>query len=234
MRILDKNTDYYDYLQNIYRDDSLTFDRTDSYLLTKEIMCKHLVVPRTYGAVSKYRKKETSNFLLLQVGNAFWLFLVKITGINEYDQVTDYSFELIANWKNYDKTRVLIQMDIISFKWQITTQLSDRSWDSGYDLNKLFNKRDILVQAVNNNEYRVERKIDKHTIYQSKPVDKHIPLLKACGIARFIDPLDIFLSFEEYFSLEKTAAERTDAIGTTNKDKVENHGFDVKTSFRGK
>ncbi len=31
MRIIDKNTDFYDCCQNMYRDNSLTFDRTDSF-----------------------------------------------------------------------------------------------------------------------------------------------------------------------------------------------------------
>ena len=39
MRIIDKNTDFYDYYQNIYPDDSLIFDRTDSFLLSKEDLC---------------------------------------------------------------------------------------------------------------------------------------------------------------------------------------------------
>ena len=34
MRIIDKNTDYYDYLQN--SDDPIVFDRRGSYLLTKD------------------------------------------------------------------------------------------------------------------------------------------------------------------------------------------------------
>lgn len=29
MRIIDKNTDFYDFYQNIYRDDSVTFDRCE-------------------------------------------------------------------------------------------------------------------------------------------------------------------------------------------------------------
>ena len=39
MRIIDKNADYYDFWQGVYRDDSITFDRTDSFALTKELVC---------------------------------------------------------------------------------------------------------------------------------------------------------------------------------------------------
>ena len=69
MRIIDKNTDFYDYYQNIYHDDSLTFDRTDSFLLTKENLCGYL-------PVDKYTPEGDFEYLLLQVCNTFWLFLV--------------------------------------------------------------------------------------------------------------------------------------------------------------
>ena len=40
--------------------------------------------------------------------------------------------------------------------------------------------------------------------------------------------------FEEYFALEKSSTERREPLGTTDIDKIESHGFDKKTSFRGK
>lgn len=41
------------------------------------------------------------------------------------------------------------------------------------------------------------------------------------------------ISLEEHFSHEKTSSERTTSVGITDKEKIENHGFDVRTSFRG-
>jgi hypothetical protein len=67
MRIIDKNTDFYDFYQNIYRDNSITFDRTDSFMLTKDIICSKL----NYQFNSKVNNKR---FALLQVCNTFWLF----------------------------------------------------------------------------------------------------------------------------------------------------------------
>ena len=97
MRIIDKNTDFYDYIQNMYPDDSLTFDRTDSFVLTKEIMCNHLVVRKNYSRYAQKKKITHHNFVLLQIGNAFWLFLVTITAIDEFDKPTDYTIALIKN-----------------------------------------------------------------------------------------------------------------------------------------
>ena len=62
---------------------------------------------------------------------------------------------------------------------------------------------------------------------------KHIPLLKASGLSQFLMPLEVYLSLEEHFSHEKTSNERTTSVDITDKEKIENHGFDVKTSFRG-
>ena len=49
MRIIDKNTDFYDFYQNLYPDKTFTFDRRDSYLLTKDIMCDHLFVDKYWS-----------------------------------------------------------------------------------------------------------------------------------------------------------------------------------------
>ena len=42
MRIIDKNTDFYDFYQDVYRDDTFTFDRRDSYILSKEMICNKI------------------------------------------------------------------------------------------------------------------------------------------------------------------------------------------------
>jgi len=46
--------------------------------------------------------------------------------------------------------------------------------------------------------------------------------------------VDIYLAFEEYFATQITNNERTESTGLTDKEKIENHGFDTKVSFRGK
>jgi len=85
-----------------------------------------------------------------------------------------------------------------------------------------------------------KRKHDRVNITQKglSPFDKRdepaIPILSELGFAGCINPLDIYLAFEEYFSMEKTVNERSESIGLTNDEKVENHGFNLKDSFRGK
>ena len=235
MKIIDKNTDFYDYYQNIYPDNSLTFDRTDSFILSKDDLCGYLYV-------DKYTRDGDFEYLLLQVCNTFWLFLVTIIKIDRDRRVEDYTIELLSSWKNYNKPRCLIQLDIIDFNWDIRHQLYTNylPWYARRlnenDKQKVREKKSILVDAINTNNYQVEYKIDRQrvNIGGNEWVEKHIPLLNSCGIASWIDPLDIYLAFEEYFSQEKTASERSESVGLTDKERIENHGFDVKLSFRGK
>ncbi len=216
MRIIDKNTDFYDYLQNMYRDNTITFDRTDSFVLTKEEFL------RSYLWFYGHFGNEDNTYVLLQVCNTFWLFHVTFTktGTNCFDEPTDYALELLISWKNYNKIRKLIKLDCIEFPFYFNVNKTTES----------------LLQFVDNSEYRIRRTVDKHTIYRDdgNNVEKHIPILKACGIGPLINPLEMYLAIEEYFSLEKQDSERTESVGLTNNEKIENHGFDTKVSFRGK
>ena len=226
MRIIDKNTDFYDYLQNVYRDNSMTVDRTDSCLLTKEMLCDDL-------RFSDSHDSWNYKFVLLQVCNTFWLFLVEITDTNYYDVPTAYNIELLKTWKNYDGKRELMKLYAISFNFDIEMWFRKSNKDNKASMLK---RLDTLVQAIDTNNFRIHRNIHQQRIFYGnhKSVVKHIPLLKACGIANCINPLDIYLSFEEYFSLEKSSAERTESVNITDKEKIENHGFDTKKSFREK
>lgn len=237
MRIIDKNTDFYDFYQNIYRDDSTTFDRTDSFLLTKEIMCEYLYSHKSYWDRKNGRNNlHNLNFVLLQVCNTFWLFLAETTKTDEHDRPQDYSIEVLETWKNYEKNRVLISVDVISFDWDITHLVSiyKNGWE--YEKESILKKTSLLIQSINMGNYKINRSINSHTIYHgdNKQVEKHLPLLKASGMSVHIDPLEIYLSFEEYFSLEKTSMERIYSKDITDEEKIENHGFDTKVSFRGK
>lgn len=234
MRIIDKNTDFYDYLQNIYRDNSLTFDRTNSFILSKETVCNSLESHSMHYWWDKEKHRDF-NFVLLQVCNTFWLFLVEITELSEFGRPTNFVAELLHTWRNYDRERKLIKLNVISFP-----DLRPYGWHTKwvYDKVKITNKIDDIVEAVNQSNYKIEfYSFGLHEMslfVNNKKITKNIPLLKASGLAQLINPLDIYLAFEEYFSFEKTASERIYSKGITDKEKIENHGFDVVTSFRGK
>ena len=186
MRIIDKNNDFYDYLQNIYPDRSLTFDRTDSYLLTKEIMCEELsYARRRYGIGA--RDYENQMFLLLQICNTFWLFLVNITKENEYNRPTDYTIELITTWKNYSKPRSVIDLDVIDLDWTVEKMLfKNRHKDRAYDMERLKDRVDTITQAIDSNNFKYRTSFNEHTIIKGGYGDNLVKIVfpesfrKAC------------------------------------------------------
>lgn len=233
LRIIDKNNDFYDYLQNVYRDNSITFDRTDSFVLTKEIMCNHLV---PIGRWWDEESSEKYRFVLLQVCNTFWLFLVEITSFAKQSwHPLEYKADLLAQWKNYNRERCLIKVDVVvPNAYQFLKKYVNRHWV--YDRQLIIGRIPMIMNLIDTGDYKVSSSIDKHTVYYGSgytvSAEKHIPLLKASGLP--IGPLDIYLSFEEYFSQEKQSQERTESRDITDKEKIENHGFDTTVSFRGK
>lgn len=221
MRIIDKQQDYYDYLQS--PTDTLVFDRRGSFLLSKEQFCKDLDL---YLERSRYR------FVLLQCGATYWLFLATIKDKESYD----YSLELLTSWKNYSKEIKLLQLDTVDIRGIFG--LYDYKIKD-LDCDKIKSRVQDFKDAIDRNNFSVARNISsnvKYTDYKNsyKKEKSTLPLLKACGISSLIQPLDMFTAIEEYFSLMKSSSETTEAKGATNDDKIVMHGFDTKTSFRGK
>lgn len=220
MRIIDKNYDFYDYLQGIYPDRTVTFDRTNSFILSKNAILSGLDVMFFRNCVGHI------SYLLLQVCNRFWLFEVTTTKTNEYDRAVDCDIALMTTWTNYTVNRQLLSLNYIKLKGSY--------WYALYDAKTAERRQSIISDAINTNNYEKIYNLDSYSEWQNgNYIEKSIPLLKACGLADFIEPLDIYLAIEEYFSLEREASERRESIGLTNDDKITNHGFDTKISFRG-
>ena len=110
MRIIDKNTDYYDYLQD--REDPLVFDRRGSFLLTKELFCDGLR-SGWYSGMSKRCRQFRP--VLLQCGATYWLIIVTVKAWDKFYNVTEYELNVIASWKNYNKPRTIIRMNLLHF-----------------------------------------------------------------------------------------------------------------------
>lgn len=228
MKIIDKNKDYYDFYQGIYRDNTLTFDRTKSFILTKEDI-KHKVFIRgfSWGSRSPIRPKLPAyGFFLMQVCNTFWLFMAEVTKVNSYE-VVDCNITMVQSWKNYHKKRKLISIHSFKLPYPLL-RINDTKED-------ILKRLPAIVQAIDHNDYEAWMSLScgEITLGNGEKEERDIPILKESGIASLVEPLDIYLSFEEYFSAEKTASERQESVGLTNKEKIENHGFNSKTSFRG-
>lgn len=194
MRIIDKNKDYYDYFQNIYIDNTFTFDRRGSHPYTRDEFIRNPY----YGHPTH---------LLLQVCNNFWL--IKITWIatqGYYRTEYDYSLELENKWVDYNAPRK--QLSLLGI-----IKATEKA------------EHDKLICDYNK-QFRLEG--TRYIPYFCTPI------LKDIGIPSVVDGFEIYKALEEFFGTEKTASERSEAVGTTNEDKILSHGFDTKSSFRGK
>jgi hypothetical protein len=227
MRIIDKQTDYYDYLQD--NGDDLVFDRRGSRSLSKqEIKDDIIMMLESYAHIPHI-------FLVFQCGATYWLLSVEGRigepnwRKNYWDRVEDYDIELLSTWKDYNHPLELLTLKAIEFNESWKYDFYDKKWrrrklERTLSKERLREISSTLRDAVINRDYKVYR---NHST-------KHFLLLKSSGIPNVIGPEEIYNAIDEYFSLKKTAAESTVAEGTTNNDKIKNHGFDVKTSFRGK
>lgn len=235
MRILDNNKDFYDYCQNMYPDDLNTFDRRDSYNLSKEEFASRFKVDLQWLR-RKFARKTVLDYqriIVLQVCNTFWMFLLTITKTDEYGNCTDYSLVLLNRWQDYDVQREKLKLFKPDFNYS-TVSFRDNLEDP-----KVIER---MKQAIHTNDLKDIMVFNKFNIAKSTTVakgcwnyeTKTTPILKNIGIAALVDPLDIYLALDEYFSKEKTESERDASVGITDTEKAVNHGFDAKKSFRGK
>ena len=216
MRIIDNKYDFYDYLQDYT--DVIVFDRRGSFYLTKEMICREINKFWGWGDGRKY--------MYIQCGATLWLFFLKTTcqKIDGWEKTVDCEFELVDYWKNYDKPNKLLDIHLINFRYMVGI--------NGY-------KNEDMRAAINHNDLYDDKKINHYIKYIDhkggyKREESDIPILTTAGLGSVINPIDMFCAIEEYFSIEKTKTETTEPKGATNDDKIVMHGFDTKSSFRGK
>lgn len=230
MRIIDKNHDFYDYLQDP-TDNTLIFDRRGSFLLDKKRICEAMyrINYMRYG-----RHKDCKHHIIfVSCGAVTWAFLATVTKFdNSYfnskdEKPEDFTLEFLESWRDYDRENVLINVKV------------DYCNDNKYDWKThkwSFDKKNICFGPTSwkNGEDVSSMKTSIQTKKGFEDIEYNIPLLRGIGITNLIDPVEVFCAIEEHFSRLKTASEKTEPLGATNDDKITMHGFDTKTSFRGK
>lgn len=208
MRIIDKNKDFYDYFQ-VY-DDDIVFDRRGSYILTNQDIC---------DLWCAYDKNFDDKYLLLQVGYSYWLILAKIIEFgknNGWKVCTDYSLELVEHWKDYN------HFDSLHFG------AVDKHFSAEYLFSKKWDWKSNLIDEIKRGNYEYKKDFTVNTY--SKINDIKLVFCKT-KIPSVVMANDLYNAFDEYFSHLKDDVK---VDNMTDIEKVESHGFDKKTSFRGK
>lgn len=204
MQILDKNKDFYDFYQNIYIDKTYTFDRRKSVYFHKE----------DWNEIF-YHDERDYIYYVLQVGYSRYLYKITYLGVSTgwIRRLDNYKVELVKYWKNYD--------NLVDFDFGIVEELRNygrKNYHPSYEKQS--------IDSLYNTELK------KAYWYSSRLKDKSYPILCESGIASCTDSHQLYMDIEEWLSAQKERELRTESKDITDKQKIVNHGFDTRESFR--
>ena len=204
MQILDKNKDFYDFYQNIYIDKTYTFDRRKSVYFHKE----------DWNEIF-YNDERNYIYYVLQVGYSRYLYKITYLDVSTgwVMHLDNYKIELVKYWKNYD--------NLVDFEFGIAEKLESYGYKNYHPL---YEKQSI------DSLYNTELK--KAYLYYSRLKDRSYPILYESGIASCTDSHQLYMDIEEWLSAQKEKEFRTESKDITDKQKIVNHGFDTRESFR--
>lgn len=204
MQILDKNKDFYDFYQNIYIDKTYTFDRRKSVYFHKE----------DWNEIF-YNNERNYIYYVLQVGYSRYLYKITYLGVSTgwIIRLDNYKVELVKYWKNYD--------NLVDFEFGIAEELENY----GYKNYHPSYEKQSIDSLYNTN-------LKKAYLYTSRLKDRSYPILCESGIASCTDSHQLYMDIEEWLSAQKERELRTESKDITDKQKIINHGFDTRESFR--
>ena len=204
MQILDKNKDFYDFYQNIYIDKTYTFDRRKSVYFHKE----------DWNEIF-YNDERNYIYYVLQVGYSRYLYKITYLDVSTgwVIHLDNYKVELVKYWKNYD--------NLVDFEFGIAEKLESYGYKNYHPL---YEKQSI------DSLYNTELK--KAYLYASRLKGRSYPILCESGIASCTDSHQLYMDIEEWLSAQKERELRTESKDITDKQKIVNHGFDTRESFR--
>ena len=215
LRIIDKNKDYYDYLAHQPdSDEGVTFDRRGSIPLRNEDFfnilsghVKHHKYYRRYWWFWEEEPAKYNKFFAVRAGVKLFLIGLKLE-VDESDFrnciLKSYKMELIKTFEDFDYRGKIL--DIVSVE-----------------------NIDILVTAIN--KKRLENVKLSELVIKNMGLPDEFYILKNIGIPSIIPPEQIYYGMETYlFSLKND--QNCESKGLTDSEKIVNHGFDKRTSFR--
>lgn len=204
MRIIDRNTDYYDFYQREYPDDYLVFDRRGSTIVNNKTINWMVQYADNRRAYVDQKDESRIVYLLLESGYDKWVFPVMYKYSHEFGiEITEIG---VKQWKAYSSNPSRMILSIIQIPW--------------LDIVKIASKRNHdILQLVKEGHFTRLNMIEN-------------PILGAGRLGGRADPFVLYNSIEDYLSFMKTSSERTESVGLTDKEKIVNHGFDQKRSFR--
>ena len=231
MNILCKEKDYYDYVGYQNGSEDVIFDRRNFYLFENS----ENVANDTFKVYPKCTEKQLAQRILEDKHFTFDRYMLALqAGYNVYvfrlqDIISgDVEFEYIGMRKCYElKFNLPLgfhKLDVCNFGrmvWKDYKQL----WSlrkSGKEKN--FELESFLQGNPANWKF-------KPLFADSYEEVNDIPILKSTFVPKYIDAQEIYCAIEEWLIAQHNDVDQ-ESKGLTDVDKVVNHGFDKKSSFR--
>ena len=222
MLIISKHKDFYDHVCHQYKDEKIVIDRRNAIVIDDDYIL------RFTGLISKkpkdafkvwYKEKFPFNIHVLELQIGYTVYFFEIKNYNQGDIC-----KALLHFKD-EKCFVTIdffgKLNLLVEEQQPVPVLMKLRYYNFY------NKEDneFYRYRILNKDYR-----DNIRLFDEK-VEENIFILKN-KFANFIYPDEIYKELDNYFVYQQRD------IGTKpipdDKAKIVNHGFDLKTSFRGK
>ena len=212
MKILDRNKDYYDYLQGVYgTDNQVIFDRQKSVVL--DVNCWDKIFDREYTPPKRYSSwlDDNNEFLILECGFTQYLLHLELLQNNTWNLSLKRIFRDNKHYKDEPLSIYFVRLPYTTWYWQYQS-LSEYPFEKMNYANDLEENCTYLKRG-----------------YVQKYVDINLPILKNTGIPALIPAEDIWRDLYNYLLYKK---EPQIVENRTDRQKLEGKGFDKTTSFR--
>ena len=215
MRIFCKEKDYYDYLQD-YSDD-IIFDRRKFVKLTSKEILKEIPIQEYHHKVNVFQ------VFALRAGYYLFFFKSKIVLHNDPEHYSyyiecdfDYEIEYLGQRIDYEYKG----SEILTFEWYDISAGHDKKWNRMY-----YDVMEVNLSNIEKGNWNFER------YGKERRREPKVPLLRNTFITKYIPAELIYRGIDDYIRASKNDVDQ-ESEGLTDVDKVINHGFDKRTSFR--
>ena len=166
-----------------------------------------------------YNNERNYIYYVLQVGYSRYLYKITYLGVSTgwIIHLDNYKVELVKYWKNYD--------NLVDFEFGIAEELRNYGYKNDYRYDRSRYEKQSIDSLYNT-------KLLKAYLYDSRLKDRSYPILCESGIASCTDSHQLYMDIEEWLSAQKERELRTESKDITDKQKIVNHGFDTRESFR--
>lgn len=208
MYIIDKNKDYYDHYSHIYGiDKNIVFDRRGSVLINNDNLVLH--------SKNRFFVRDEIQYILLETGMV--QYLIKIDDI-KYKKVPRKTTKDLFNLV-FDSAKFEVVKKFENYKNMFGTAIS---------IHSVYNDWFSYLDYVHGTK---SKKIDYLNYIVTDELSVELPILANTSLTIIINAEDIWKDINTYIS---SLNNDKDIKEVPDIEKVVNHGFDKKESFRGK